>query len=322
MSGIAGSMLLLMGVGGLLAWRGWINEPVRDFMADLVTKVALPAIIISNLNEYFTRDDLWLSLSNIYIPCVALAAGMGLSWICSALFRIQKNRRGVFAAICAYPNSVFLGLPICIATFGQAAAPIALYYYLGATVMFWTIGLWGMARDGRTASAESKTENKTSILNTITRHLKLLFSPAIITVLAVCLQISLGIKLPDVILRPAGYLASLCVPLALLFIGATLFSAFKAGVRWYKGMAWMLFARAVVSPALCFCAVALFNAPPLIAQVFVLQSAMPAMSQTPMVARSCGADDAFAAAGTALSTIACMVCLPLVRVVQTVVYGS
>jgi len=310
MSGIAGSMLLLMCVGGLLAWRGWITDKVLSFLADLVTKVALPAIIISNLNEYFTRDDLWLSLSNMYIPCIALAAGVGLSWLMSALFRIQKNRRGVFAAVCSYPNSVFLGMPICTAVFGPQATPIALYYYLGATVMFWTIGLWGMARDGHAGRM------------TLRQWLSKLFSPAIVTVVVVCLQISLGVKLPDIILRPAGYLGSMCVPLALLFIGATLFVSFKKGLRWYKGMGWMLFARACVSPALCFGAVLLFRADPLIAQVFVLQSAMPAMSQTPMVARSCGADDGFAAAGTALSTVVCMAFLPVVRVVQSLVYGA
>ena len=63
-------------------------------------------------------------------------------------------------------NTIFVGLPINQALFGDASIPYVLIYYMCNTTFFWTLGTYLIQRDGE---GEAEFDLKTS--------LKKIFSP-------------------------------------------------------------------------------------------------------------------------------------------------
>ena len=62
-------------------------------------------------------------------------------------------------------NTIFVGLPINQALFGDASIPYVLIYYMCNTTFFWTLGTYLIQRDGEgEAQFDLKTSLKKSFL--------------------------------------------------------------------------------------------------------------------------------------------------------------
>ena len=143
------SIFVIIGVGMTLTHIGWLNKNNSKLLSNLVVKVALPATIISNLFGKFTRDQLMNSAVGILIPIISLLLTYMVSIAVERIIKIPKGRRGVFRCMFTFSNSVFVGVPVSTALFGEAAVPYALLYYFGNTVIFWTVGINGLCKDGQ-----------------------------------------------------------------------------------------------------------------------------------------------------------------------------
>lgn len=305
---IAVTVLLLVGVGALLAHIKWGGEAVSDFLVRAVTRVGLPGMVISYLNLKFpTSHSLMEMFRLLPVPFLVQLLSFGIGYFLAKLCRLPKNRYGVFMVLIAFSNTVFIGIPVCQTLFGDAGIQHALTYYIANTLLFWSLGVLFLAKDGK-----GKLNFKSSV--------KAILSPAIISIVLVMSQIALGIKLPKPILQAAGYLGNLCTPLSLIFIGMMLYKAFSKGFHWYRGMTMTLLGRLALAPALAFFLCMLFPVGKVPTEVFMVQAGLPAMSQIPLVARAYGSDESFASASTALSTILCLAALPLMRMIQQMLH--
>nr|MDD6336693.1 AEC family transporter [bacterium] len=293
-------------LGAFLTHKKWMNPSVADFLSRIVTRVALPCLVVTNLNQYFDRQGLFAAGKLIIMPLLSMLITIAIGWGLVYACRIPKGRRGIFVALITFSNTVFVGLPVCTALFGESASGLALCYYLANTLLFWSLGVWMIARDNPQAS------------NAPSAQWKRLISPPMIAVLLTSLQIGLGIPLPGFLLKATRYVGNLCTPLALMFIGYTLYGSFRRGLRWTRGMTAVLVGRLLLAPMLVFGLGYVMGTDSLAVDVFVIQAAMPSMSQMPLIARSYGADEEFAATCTALSTLISLLVLPLVRLLQMV----
>ena len=88
-----------------------------------------------------------------------------------------------------------------------------------------------------------------------------------------------------------------------------------AAKRFSRGRA-MLAARLVISPLICAGMCRLFGITGLAYQVFVVESALPVVSQVTVMAGDFGADDKYAATGATLSTLACFITIPVLMVLM------
>ena len=87
-------------------------------------------------------------------------------------------------------------------------------------------------------------------------------------------------------------------------------------LRQMKGLPTMLAARLVISPLICAGMCRLFGITGLAYQVFVVESALPVVSQVTVMAGDFGADDKYAAPGATLSTLACFITIPVLMVLM------
>ena len=79
-----------------------------------------------------------------------------------------------------------------------------------------------------------------------------------------------------------------------------------------RGMAPMLLFRFIISPAICLALCPLFGIAGLARGVYLVQAALPTMTQSVVLAGLLGADEDYAAQGAALSALLCFAVIPLV----------
>ena len=116
----------------------------------------------------------------------------------------DDKSRGLLAKLV----TIFVGLPINQALFGDASIPYVLIYYMCNTTFFWTLGTYLIQRDGE---GEAQFDLKTS--------LKKVFSPPLMGFLLGLVLVMLQIKLPAFLASDLQYLGNLTTPLSMIFIG-------------------------------------------------------------------------------------------------------
>lgn len=299
------SIIIMIAVGYLLAAKGWFNADNSRLISRLVTRVALPGLMIYNLTNSFDRTKLSEMSYGLIVPLATVLGGCIVGIVMAKLIRVPKNRQGVFISGCFAFNTIFVGLPVNMALFGAESIPYVLLFYIANTCTFWTLGTYYIGRDGKYA------DHKIFSLST----LKSFFPPPMLGFLAGLLLVLLEIKLPPFLLDTCKYLGNMTTPLAMLFIGIAIHAVDLKEIKLSKDMLSMFAARFILSPAIVFLLALVIPMPLLMKKVFVIQAAMPMMTQTAIVAAVYGADAKYAAVLTTASTLLSMAVIPLYMIV-------
>jgi len=299
------SIIFMIALGFFLAKRGWFEGDSSALISRLVVGVALPAYMVANLMGGYDREKLISMLPGLPIPFVVMLLSYGLALALAAILRIRRERRGSFASMFALSNTIFVGLPVNLALFGEESLPYVLLYYIANTSLFWTIGVFGIASDGAALSGRSRPK-----LFSLA-SLKRIFSPPLTAFLASVLLILLGVHLPKVALDFCKTIGSMTTPLSMLFIGIVISRVEWKKIRLERDLVVVLLGRFLFAPCLLVLVARPTNLPLLMKQVFFVQAAMPAMTQTPIIASAYGADSEYAGLGTALSTVLSLATIPL-----------
>ena len=301
-------ILVILGmilVGFVIGEKGWFDDKSRGLVAKLVTQVALPCYMLYTITQRFTAADLLKMLPALRFPALSMVILLGIATGVARIFAVRQDRRGLFISMFFNSNTIFVGLPINQALFGDASIPYVLIYYMCNTTFFWTLGTYLIQRDGE---GEAQFDLKTS--------LKKVFSPPLMGFLLGLVMVMLQIKLPAFLASDLQYLGNLTTPLSMIFIGL---SVSHVGVKQLvlgKDQLLILLGRFLVAPLLMASIVYWLPLPSLMKQVFIIQSAMPVMTNAPVVARLYGADSDYAAVMVTETTLATMVVIPFLMLLM------
>lgn len=301
-------ILVILGmilVGFIIGEKGWFDDKSRGLLAKLVTQVALPCYMLYTITQRFTAADLLKMLPALRFPALSMVILLGIATGVARIFAVRQDRRGLFISMFFNSNTIFVGLPINQALFGDASIPYVLIYYMCNTTFFWTLGTYLIQRDGE---GEAQFDLKTS--------LKKVFSPPLMGFLLGLVLVMLQIKLPAFLASDLQYLGNLTTPLSMIFIGL---SVSHVGVKQLvlgKEQLLILLGRFLVAPLLMASIVYWVPLPSLMKQVFIIQSAMPVMTNAPVVARLYGADSDYAAVMVTETTLATMVVIPILMLLM------
>ena len=301
-------ILVILGmilVGFVIGEKGWFDDKSRGLLAKLVTQVALPCYMLYTITQRFTAADLLIMLPALRFPALSMVILLGIATGVARIFAVRQDRRGLFISMFFNSNTIFVGLPINQALFGDASIPYVLIYYMCNTTFFWTLGTYLIQRDGE---GEAQFDLKTS--------LKKVFSPPLMGFILGLVMVMLQIKLPAFLASDLQYLGNLTTPLSMIFIGL---SVSHVGVKQLvlgKDQLFILLGRFLVAPLLMASIVYWLPLPSLMKQVFIIQSAMPVMTNAPVVARLYGADSDYAAVMVTETTLATMVVIPFLMLLM------
>lgn len=298
--------LILMGaIGSYLAKIGWINATNKGLFPKLVTTVSLPLFFIYNITHAFSHDQLLNLITGSIVPFISI----GICFILSVFlgkFMSTKGRRGIFQSTFTTSNTIFVGLPVTMALFGEEAIPYTLLYFFANTTFFWTLGNACIQADSKEFSYQQMFTLKT---------LKRIFSPPILGFLTSLIILILDIPLPKFFMDTAFYMGNLTTPLAIIFIGVTLYSMGLKKIRFDLGLIGICFGRFIIAPLSMYLLSFIFPMPELMFKVFFIMASLPAMIQTVVLASLYDTDTEYATLVVSATTLLSIITIPIYMVI-------
>lgn len=148
--GISGVLIILImiAVGYILTKRNWFDDKSARLLTRLVTQISLPAYMVVTITQKFKAHELLAIIPDLRFPVISMMLLMVVAMILVQVFQIKRSHRGLFTSMFFNSNTVFVGLPINQALFGDKAIPYILIYYMANTTIFWTLGVYLIQKDG------------------------------------------------------------------------------------------------------------------------------------------------------------------------------
>jgi len=195
-------------------------------------------------------------------------------------------------------------LPVNEALFGNSALPYVLVYYMANTTIFWTLGVYLIQRDGPQAAQFNWKQTLSKI-----------FSPPLLGFIIGVILVLLKIKLPSFLMSDFTYIGGLTVPLSMIFIGISMSNAGLSKMRFDRDSIGILLGRFIFAPVLMTLMLIPMSMPLEMKQVFILQSAMPVMTNAPVVSKLYGADADYAAIMVTETTLLSLIVIPILMMI-------
>ena len=295
------SIVLIIVIGYWCTARGWFDEKNGKVFSRIITDLALPAYMIFSLMSTFNKELLLHLAPGLVVPFASILACFVVGYAVSKSLHIAPNRQGTFRSMFSLSNSIFIGLPVNLALFGENSMPFVLLYYIANTTLFWTLGVNGISNDGM--SGQEKIP--------VSQVLKKIFSPPLLGFILAMVFIILNVTLPHFIIDTCKYLGNLTTPLSMLFIGIAMYGVKLKDIKLSKDMVAIILGRFIIAPLIVIGITYALPLPLLMKKVFVIQSALPVMTLTAVIAKSYQADAEYAAVMTTVTTVASLITIPI-----------
>lgn len=251
----------------------------------------------------FSANQLKYLLPDLRYPVISMIILFAFSFAVARVIGIKRSHLGLFSSMFFNSNTVFIGLPINLALFGDASIPYVLVYYMANTTFFWTLGVWLIQKDG---IGEAKISPSTA--------LKKVFSPPLLGFILGVILVIAKVHLPKFIMSDLTYIGGLTIPMSMIFIGIAISNAGLSRMRLSRDSWGILLGRFLFAPALMALLVIPSSMSPLMKQVFILQAAMPVMTNAPVVSKLYHADSNYAAIMVTETTVLAIVVIPILMV--------
>ena len=297
-------IIAIIVLGYILQNRGWFGENFGANLSHLIMNIALPASIFVSVMKYLTFDKLLTLSEGLIYTFGAFVLTYISAYICVKLFNVRTGRRGTMINTFVNANTIFIGLPLNIALFGNEALPYFLIYYITNTISTWTLGIYLMTSDSK--SAKNKSSSKFDW--------KKLMPPPLVGFLVSLVFLIFKIPIPGFATSTLTYIGNIVTPLSLIYIGITLAKAGLKTIKFDRDTIITLIGRFILGPVVMFAILSLTakNIPTDEFKTFVVQSAAPALAVLPILASQGNGDVEFSTNVVTLSTILFIVVVPIV----------
>jgi malate permease len=294
----------MIAIGYILRKRHWFHHTFSENVSKLITNVALPCSIFYSVLKYLDMNVLKELSNRLIFTFASVIIGYITAYIVIKIFKIRKGRRGVFYNAVVNANTIFIGLPLNMALFGEEASKYYLMYYITNTISIWTLGYILLEND----STEEK-EGKGGF------NPKKLLSPPLIAFVAAFIVLVLGISIPKPLVETTKYLGNIVTPLALLYIGIVLADAGLHSINFDLDTILALLGRfvfsSIVMVALLKVTGQFMQLDSLEIKTFVIQSAAPVFAALPILTNQTEGDIEYATNVVTTSTILFVVVIPI-----------
>ena len=297
-------IIAIIVLGYILQIRGWFGETFGSNLSRLIMNVALPASIFVSVMKYLTLDKLVSLSKGLVYTFIAFVIGYIVAYISVKIFKVRPGRRGTMINTFVNANTIFIGLPLNIALFGNESLPYFLIYYITNTISTWTLGIYLMTSDSKTG--KSKVVQKLD--------LKKLLPQPLIGFLVALFFLILQIPVPSFATSTLTYIGNIVTPLSLIYIGIVLAKAGLNTITLDKDTIVTLIGRFILGPLVMYIVLILTakNLTTIEFKTFVVQSAAPALAVLPILAGNGDGDVEFSTNVVTLSTILFVVVIPIV----------
>ena len=298
-------IIAIIVLGYILQVKGWFGDAFGPNLSRLIMNVALPASIFVSVMKYLTLDKLISLSGGLLYTFVAFILGYIVAYIAVVVFKARPGRRGTMINTFVNANTIFIGLPLNVALFGDQALPYFLIYYITNTISTWTLGVYLMTSDSKAGQSKETTKFDWK---------KLLPAP-LVGFLVALLFLILRISIPDFATNTLTYVGNIVTPLSLIYIGIVLAKAGLNTITFDKDTIVTLAGRFILAPLIMLLVLKFFapNMETVEFKTFMIQSATPALAVLPILANQGKGDVEFSTNVVTLSTVLFIVVIPILQ---------
>lgn len=279
---------------GYVAHRlGYLGPEINRKLSKLIIHITLPALALSAVIN--SQADVSLeALGSILVAVLAFyGVSLALAFLVPPLLGGSRAHRGVWQFSLVFSNAAFIGYPVIEGLFGEKGLFYAVLMVLPMTLMNFTLAPVML---GGTAS--------------ITWH-KLVTPGTVCSLLALVLAFT-GWRPPEMVGEMLDMVGDITIPLSLLALGSMLASMPAKSVLSAPRLWVLSLVRLVVMPGVLALLLRPFGIDPLLLSVAVVEIGMPVAVNGSMMCLEFGGDADVMAQGIFLSTVLCIVTIPLV----------
>lgn len=286
-------LFALIIIGIIVKKIGIITTQNRKSFSNLLINVVLPCNIV---NSFMGSLDISSDFITNCIMAVVLSAIIQLSatYGSKLLFkRFPRKKQNVmsYGMICS--NSSFIGLPVAAELYGDLGVLYTSIFQIPVRFTMWTAGLSLFTR-----------VDKKSALKKLAKH------PCIIAIFIGFVVMLVPFSMPQVITNTVSSVSKCTTPLSMFVIGSILADA-DVKTLFSKDILYFTFLRLLGFPLIIWLILQPFGLDPLLVNICVIMSGMPAGSTTSILADQYGCDSMFASQITFVSTLFSIVTIPL-----------
>lgn len=286
------TLFLIMGVGYVLVKLGILASSTLPQLSKVLLYVVAPAIMIDCFQVERTPElD-----RQLLVAGVALTGTYLLYMVLGQLYfrKSPAQERGILRFSSIYGNTGFMGLPLIGAVLGDRALMVTVIGVGVFNVATWTHGV-------ACIGGKEYSSLKKAVLN-----------PGILSFLVAVALFAAGMELPGPVGDAVTDLASLNTPLAMLVIGAQMASADLKEVFTNTKLYLVSVLKLLVMPVITILVLLPFHLDGMIVTTLVILSGCPTAGSASLFCQMLGRDSTLAAQQVTLSTLLCIVTLPLV----------
>ncbi|HAT53820.1 MAG TPA: malate permease [Lactobacillus sp.] len=303
-------VVLIMILGYVLRRRGWFDDKFGSTISRFIKNIALPASIFVSVLQRLTRGQLVSFAGYLLWTFIAVIIGYLIAFLLVRVMKIRPGRKGIFINAIVNANTIFIGLPLNIALFGNKSLTFFLVYYIVNTVSTWAFGVFLISNDDPTKDKSQKTHHKIDWKQVIPMPL------VGFLVALVFLLLNIPIMKVTFIASTLTYVGDLVTPLSLIYIGIVLADAGLKSIRFDRDTVVALLGRFVLSPVvmvlvLLFAQRTGMTFAPLLTKTLIVQSATPMLAVLPILANEAHGDVKYATNVVTTSTVLFVFVVPI-----------
>ena len=283
-------MFLYLLIGYFLFRKKLIGISGSADIGRMLLHIVMPAAILKAYMTSYTPER----LIGLVLSFLAALLALLLAIFISRIFFKKEQAIERFGA--AFSNAGFIGIPLVQMTLGEEAVFYISSFVALLNILQWTYGVFILTGDRNTFSFQ-----------------KLRTNPVILSFLGGLLLFFLPVRLPDLLTGMIGSLAAMNGPLAMIVLG-TYLAQVSPGSLFKERLAYRSsFVRLILIPVLTIILLGFFPAEYHTLKLAVLIAAsVPIGSNVAIFAQLYGQDYTRAVKEVCLSTLLCMITLPLI----------
>jgi len=295
-------MIFVMIIPGIiLKKKHLIDEHQTKGLSAIIVNVTWPCLVINAMQIAYTKEIfdgckyIFLLLIIIFFIIFVIAA------VVVKIFKLQRAQAGILAFMLIFGNTGFIGMPVINALYGKEAVFYASMVEMANDILMFTIGIMLMQMS---AGVKTKFE------------IKEFLSPGIFGVLFGFVLFITSITLPKFLGTSISIIGAATTPLSMFVIGSQLGDIRFKELAGDKNIYMASFVKLLIVPAAAMFVIrVLFGDFSLLATVVIMSFAMPAAACTVIFSQQYNGDVKFAAKGVLLSTLFCLITIPIFAII-------
>ena len=301
-------------LGGYATRKGIFDEKGRTLISKTIG-IALPFYLFSVVTSRFTHEQI-IELARIAgLPFLGFAVYIVISLLFCRTGLVRRDWQGTFVAQFSGTSILYVGIPVILALIGESGIPGLLVYFFANVIFIWTVGLYGIQLDG----VRHNGGTPPPILSL--KNLKMIFTKPLLGFLAGLLCVIAGLAIPSPVAMATKMVGQICSPLALIFIGITIYQIGFKRFAHLPRETWLILAGCgFIRPMVMFLLTCLVDMDPLYRQVFIISAAMPVSPMTGVLAKIHDGPAEFASATVGVSVAALAVTLPFIMLAVSLIH--